>query len=94
VGRRQPSRVLAINIPSVVIEIRPGVTLIRVKQYPILVRAQEGISHHLQKLSNHGILRPGIPPYYQSRSQAPMITTQCMISEQSIKQQQLCTWWF
>jgi hypothetical protein len=41
---------LAINTPLVVIEIKPGVTPIRMRQYPILMRAQKGISHHLQRL--------------------------------------------
>jgi hypothetical protein len=49
---------LAVNIPPVVIEIKAGVTPIRVRQYPIPMRAQEGISHHLQRLLNYGILRP------------------------------------
>jgi hypothetical protein len=49
---------LAVNIPPMVIEINPRVTLVRVKQYPILMRAQEGIYHHLQRLLNYGILRP------------------------------------
>jgi hypothetical protein len=49
---------LAINIPPVVIEIKARSHSNRVKQYPIPVRAQEGISHHLQRLLNYGNLRP------------------------------------
>jgi hypothetical protein len=49
---------LAINIPPVVIERKPGVTPISVRQYPIPMRAREGISHHLQRILNYGILRP------------------------------------
>jgi hypothetical protein len=49
---------LAINVPPVVIEIKPGVTLVRVRQYPIPMRAREGISHHLQRFLNYGILKP------------------------------------
>jgi hypothetical protein len=40
---------LAINVPPVVTEKKPGV---RVRQYPILMRAREGISLHLQTLVN------------------------------------------
>jgi hypothetical protein len=43
---------LAVNIPPVV-----RVTLVRVRQYAIPMRAQEVISHHLQRLLNYGILR-------------------------------------
>jgi hypothetical protein len=49
-------------------------------------------------LLNSEILTPsnlrGIPPFCQSKIQAPKITSQCKISEQSIKQQWLCTQWF
>jgi hypothetical protein len=34
----------------VVIEIKPGVIPVRVRQYTILMKAWEGISHHLQGL--------------------------------------------
>jgi hypothetical protein len=49
---------LAIHIPPVVIEIKPVVTPVRVRQYPTLMRARKGISHHLQRLLNYEILRP------------------------------------
>jgi hypothetical protein len=49
---------LAANIPPVVIEIKLGATPIGVRQYPIPMMAQEGISHHLQTLLNYEILRP------------------------------------
>jgi hypothetical protein len=49
---------LGINIPPLVIEIKSRVTLVRVRQYPIPMRAQEEISHHLQRLLNYGILTP------------------------------------
>jgi hypothetical protein len=41
---------LAISIPPVAIDINPGVTPIRVTQYPILMRMQKEISHHLKRL--------------------------------------------
>jgi hypothetical protein len=40
---------LAINILPVVIK-KAEVTPVRVRQYPIPMRAREGISHHLQRL--------------------------------------------
>jgi hypothetical protein len=43
---------IAISIPPVVTEIKPGVTPVRVRQYPILMRAQEAISQHLQRFLN------------------------------------------
>jgi hypothetical protein len=49
---------LAVNIPPVAVEIKPGVTPIRVRQYPIPMRTQKGIAHHLQRLLNYGSLRP------------------------------------
>jgi hypothetical protein len=49
---------LAVNIPLVVIEIKPGVTPVRMRQYPVPMREQEGISHLLQRLLNYGILGP------------------------------------
>jgi hypothetical protein len=49
---------LTINIPPVVIERKLRITLIRVRQYPILMTAWEGISHHIQILLNYEILRP------------------------------------
>jgi hypothetical protein len=83
---------LAVNIPPVVIEIKPGVTPVRMRQYPIPMKAREGISHHLQRLLNYEILRscqsawntPLLPVHW---CQAPMTTTQCTISEPSFKQQ-------
>jgi hypothetical protein len=47
---------LAINIPPVVIEIKPGDTPVRVRQYPILMRTLEWIFHHLQRLLNYETL--------------------------------------
>jgi hypothetical protein len=41
---------IAINIPPVVIEIKPGVTPIKMRQYPIPMRTPKEISHHLQGL--------------------------------------------
>jgi hypothetical protein len=46
-----------INIPPVVIEIKPGVTSVKLRQYPILMRTRKGMSHHLQRLLNYEILR-------------------------------------
>jgi hypothetical protein len=46
---------LAVNIPPGVIERKPGVTPIRIRQYPILMRH---ISSLPEGLLNYGILRP------------------------------------
>jgi hypothetical protein len=61
----------AINIPPVVIKIKPGVTPVRVRKCAIPVKAQKGISHHLQRLLNYKILRP-----CQSAWNTPLLTVQ------------------
>lgn len=49
---------LAIHQPPVVVALLPGVSPIRVRQYPLSLQARLGISVHIQRLKKEGILVP------------------------------------
>jgi hypothetical protein len=60
---------LAVNVPPMVIEVKPKLTPVRMRQYPIPMGAQEEISHHLQRLLNYGLLS-------QSAWNTPLLSVQ------------------
>ncbi|KAL0607800.1 Gag-Pol polyprotein [Plecturocebus cupreus] len=54
---------LAINQAPVLIEVKPGVQLVRQKQYPVPQDALESIQIHLKHLKDYGIIVPCQSPW-------------------------------
>uniref|UniRef100_A0A8C5PK34 ribonuclease H n=1 Tax=Leptobrachium leishanense TaxID=445787 RepID=A0A8C5PK34_9ANUR len=54
---------LAINIPPVYVELKPGATPVALRQYHIPQKAKQNIQIHLQRLKDHGILKFCVSPW-------------------------------
>uniref|UniRef100_A0A8C5QR24 ribonuclease H n=1 Tax=Leptobrachium leishanense TaxID=445787 RepID=A0A8C5QR24_9ANUR len=54
---------LAVNIPPVYVDLKPGATPVALRQYHIPQKAKQNIQTHLQRLKDHGILKFCVSPW-------------------------------
>lgn len=54
---------LARHRPALFIELKPGADPVRVKQYPLPMEAKSGITPHIRRLLDSGVLRPCHSPW-------------------------------
>uniref|UniRef100_A0A8C5MRQ8 ribonuclease H n=1 Tax=Leptobrachium leishanense TaxID=445787 RepID=A0A8C5MRQ8_9ANUR len=54
---------LAVNIPPVYVDLKPGATPVTLRQYHIPQKAKQNIQTHLQRLKDHGILKFCVSPW-------------------------------
>uniref|UniRef100_A0A8C5MT19 ribonuclease H n=1 Tax=Leptobrachium leishanense TaxID=445787 RepID=A0A8C5MT19_9ANUR len=54
---------LAVNIPPVYVELKPGAGPVALRQYHIPQKAKQNIQTHLQRLKDHGILKFCVSPW-------------------------------
>uniref|UniRef100_A0A8C5MD47 ribonuclease H n=1 Tax=Leptobrachium leishanense TaxID=445787 RepID=A0A8C5MD47_9ANUR len=54
---------LAVNIPPVYVDLKPGAVPVALRQYHIPQKAKQNIQTHLQRLKDHGILKFCVSPW-------------------------------